>query len=140
MAKQKQEAPGSVLTVPLTLGERLALLNALPQQGPIAVMRFVRKLRDKLGVQEAELAKFDQAGNLLPSDGPDVQVEGNRLRWNVAKDAAQQRRFSGFELKVIIDALQALDKKEALTEGHVPLWDKFVEGKAEPEPEAAKAA
>ena len=130
------------------IGERLAALGLLPQEGTLITMKIVHDLRQALAFDEAELAVLD----FQQSDG--------QLRWNnstkrntiVISNAAIAERqtltveivpngegideeiliFGPKEVKVgvkaagiIHDELGKLDKDGALRESHLALCEKF---------------
>ena len=103
----------------LTIMERLTLLSALPEQGNLATLRIVRKLREDLSLTEDELIEY------RVEFGDDGRVEWGEEYADVEKaipmGAAAQR--------AAVNALTALDEKEEVGLQHLSLFDKFeIEG------------
>lgn len=101
--------------VSLTFGERLRLLQRLPEKGSLATMRILHELQIMLSPQDAELKRLE----VKPRD------DGS-LQWNGKKDHPRPYGFEGWAVQLIVARLQALDKEEELTTLDLPLWDKFV--------------
>lgn len=110
--------PG-VLTTKLKVAERLRLLGVLPPQGGLATIRLVRDLRERLSLQEEEIERLN------------VKVDEGLVRWSVEKDKGREFSFTGFEIELVVSSLRKLDKEEKMTPDLIPLWDIFVDGKAE---------
>lgn len=117
MSKTSQK-PG-VMTARLKLADRLHLLSVLPPKGGLATIRLVRDLRERLSLGKEELERLE------------VKSEEDTLRWNAEKDKEKEFSFSGFEIELVVSSLRKLDKEEKMTPSLVPLWDTFVDGKAD---------
>lgn len=128
MSSKKKEEVG-VLTASLKMAERFTLLGLLPQQATYGTLKLVEGLRDRLMPDEGEFEK-------LP--GYQVHENGNTT-WNAKAEKPKRYSFGGFELKLVVEKLQGLDKEEKLTLSHLPLWERFIIGKSE-EQEQEQAA
>ena len=98
----------------LSVGDRLMLLKVLPEKGSLLTMRIVHELRMALSFSEEEAAQ-----------GQFVQ-DGQVMHW--AKEFDTEIEIGTAAQGIIVDALRVLDEKRELTEGHLSLWGKFVEG------------
>jgi len=110
----KKAAEDKTIAVGLTIGERVQLLQVLPEKGPIATMRLVRKLNERLGFTTAEIKDHQILF------GPDGRVQWQDVKWE------RTFRFGGFELEMIMANLRRLNDANTLTMAHVSLWDKFI--------------
>jgi hypothetical protein len=99
-----------------TIRERLLLLPILPHEGSITDLRIIRELREALTFSEAEHAELG------------IQHEDNGIvRWNPEKnDATKDIEVGSVARKVIAKALKRASDQEALSEAHIPLYERFV--------------
>jgi hypothetical protein len=97
----------------LTIMERLALLQILPQQGNVATLRIVRKLREDLSFTEDEIKAFD------------IIIEEGRITWDEVKAKPRGYEFGATAHKTIIDTLEKLDNEGKVEIQHLSLMDKF---------------
>lgn len=99
----------------LTLRQRFTLIELLPQQGNIVLMRRACELRDRLLPTEAEEKEFG-----VGYDGPTIRC--NRKSGSVEReiDIGQAMTDS------IVEALGKLNEDGHLTMSHAPLYEKFV--------------
>lgn len=111
----------------LTVFERLLLLNVLPREADLTTLKVVRQLREDLSFSEGELAAlhFRHPGETL-DDG--TAVPEGRIQWNRAADALKTIEIGPAASTVIVTRLRELDRQKKLTEAHLTLCDKFLEG------------
>ena len=105
--------------VSLSVKERIAVGNILPQQGNLINMRAVQRARENLSFTDAEVEEWgihiiDQGGGKAAYQF-DATVAGD------VDIAIPARAFT-----VVADALRELDKVSKLEAAHLPLWSKFV--------------
>lgn len=110
----------------LTLVERMALLNILPQQGGITTLRILRDLRGELSFTEKELKDYGIKNRILPEGG--ALIEWSREFDSVSQEIGIGEAAHG----IIVAQLQQLDKQGLLREQALTLWEKFVEKSKEP--------
>jgi hypothetical protein len=100
----------------LDVQERIVLVGLLPAQGDITTIKQLRELREALAFTDKET----KALGLVQSEG--------QIRWNPDhKVKAKEINIGEVLHGVIVELLKDADKEKKLTEGHIPLWDKFVE-------------
>ena len=97
----------------LTVTERLVLLQLLPQEGDYTTLKIVRRLREELSFDEGEHAALG------------FVQDGERIHWNPETDLGKEIDFGGKAHSIVVDKLEELNKKGALREEHVPLYEKF---------------
>jgi len=100
----------------LNVFERLILLSILPKEGNFVTLKIIRKLREDLSFSEEEIAEIDLK----------LDDKGNAT-WNPAKDKGKEVEIGGQANKVIVEALEKLNKDNKLTENHLSIYEKFVE-------------
>lgn len=109
--------------VPLDVGERFAVLQLLPEKASFTNMKLIRDLRDALVLspEEEEDVGFVQNGDHLKWDG------------EKAKEHIAGIPFDPKTYVLVMEALEKLDKEEALEARHTTLYEKFVlvEGKTD---------
>ena len=103
----------------LAVFERLVLLNVLPQEGNFITLKIVRKLRENLSFDEKELKALKLT----------VDPEKGNATWDTAKEPNKDVEIGREARKIIVTALEKLDKDEKLTQEHFTLFEKFVEEK-----------
>jgi hypothetical protein len=115
-----QEIPTKCIpTETFNVLERLFLLSGvLPQQGNFTTIKIVTRLREELSFSEEEHDRYEIKS--LP-DG----------RISVAKDEKLLQEVKPIQLgkrarEVIVNGLNELDRKKALTQGHILLYERFV--------------
>jgi len=93
--------------------ERLILLNLLPREGSFTNLKLIRVAREKLSFTEEEnkLLNFTQTGD--------------QLKWADNIVAEKEVELGETVMKLAVAALQNLNKKEKLTEGHISLYEKL---------------
>ncbi len=101
----------------LNVLERLLLLNLLPKEGSFTNLKLIRVVREELSFTEEEhkLLQFKQTGD--------------KLVWLEGAISNKEVEIGKVTCELIVKALKALDEREGLTEGHVSLYEKFVEVK-----------
>ena len=101
----------------LNIVERLMLLNILPPEGSITVMKLLRVLKEELSFSEEEnkALEFDQ--------------KEEQLFWKQDADIVKDVKLEEGEImtELIKKELKKLDDEEKLTEGHISLYEKFIE-------------
>ncbi len=102
--------------VELKMKERLLLNMALPQQGNLRTIRTIEDLRRQLLPSEQEVTDFDLK-----------EIEGGNLQWDATKDTGADIAIGPLGMKIVQDALKALDDQGTLTPEHLTLCDKFLE-------------
>ena len=117
MTQRKPTKPKSngLVTIKLGVGDRFALIGILPTESGIATIRIVEAMSKKLTPDEKEQEAIGLSP--LPNGG---------LTWNIEKAKDRNISFSGFEVKLIVERLEKMDKDKKLTKAHVEIWDKFV--------------
>lgn len=110
-------------TIRLTVAERLALLNMLPKEGDIETIRIVHDLRKNLSFGEEEhaalkISRDEQTGSVRWDAGVEKELGPAEIPCGLAG------------LEVIRRALRDLNKRRAMREAYLPLWDRFVDEKA----------
>lgn len=105
----------------LNIAERLALLNVLPMQGDIVVLRLVQDLRMALSFSEKEMEDWKINNR---------KVEGGAvITWDEdfthkTKDFTIGEALGG----IIRQRLSELNSQKQLSMDMIPLYEKFVEG------------
>ena len=101
----------------LTIFESLQLIQILPAAGNILTLRVIQDLKRKIEFSAKEQQEYGLKHN----------EAGSKIVWE--KEHVRDFDFEEKELEVISKSLKALDEKEALTMGHMSLWEKFIEKK-----------
>lgn len=104
--------------IDFSVKERLVLLGSLPASGSIDTLRILRDLRGELSFSEEEHKAFKLNG-----------TENGTFRWDTSAERAKTINIGPKAAEIIQKALKELNKKEALTDNHVELWDRFCEDK-----------
>lgn len=102
----------------LNVMERIVLLTILPQEGNIATLRLMRKLREELSMTADELKKYE------------MKQKGDQLTWSpkLAKES-KDFKFDDFGIELIKSKLRKLNEDKKLEEKHFSLYEKFIEEK-----------
>ncbi len=100
----------------LSIRERIMLSGLLPETGNIAQIRILGDLRRELGFTEEENKIYC------------IKIDGDRITWNDQKDEFKDVPIGEVATDLIRKRLKEMDDKKKLTEQHIPLWDKFIEG------------
>jgi len=101
----------------LSVYERLVLLNILPKEGNFITLKIIRQLREDLSFNEKDVKELKLS----------IDPEKGNATWDVSKDPNKEVEIGREANKVIIEALEKLDKDEKLTQEHFSLYEKFVE-------------
>lgn len=108
----------------LNIPERLALLSVLPQEGSIITLRIIRELQSRLSFTEEEIKLYDINNKMLP-DGSAT------ITWDTKMtDKAKEVEIGNAAKGVISERLKNLDSQSKLHVSMIPLYERFVEGKA----------
>ena len=113
--KSTEAKSNGLVTIKLGVGDRFALIGLLPTESGIATMRIVEAMSKKLTPDTKEQEAIGLSP--LPNGG---------LTWNEEKARDRNFSFSGFEVKLVVERLEKLEKDEKITKGHLGIWDKFV--------------
>ena len=98
----------------LRVDERLVLLSTLPTEGSLTTIKIVKDLRNDLSFTEAEHQVLN------------FREENDQVMWDLGVDEVDID--IGPKAHVLIaDLLTDLADNEKLTEGHLAVYDKFVE-------------
>ena len=101
----------------LTVLERLVLLGALPKEGDFVTLKLVRKLRENLSFDEAEIKELN------------FVQDGDQVRWNEPANIIKRINIGEKMSDLIQGVLKKLDDEKKLREDHFSLYEKFVENK-----------
>jgi hypothetical protein len=98
----------------LSVQERFALLDLLPQAGDFTTLRVIRELKEALSFsdQEHEILKFQI-------------LENDRVTWEHDMDLQKWIGFGWKQEEIIRAALQDADKKKKLKMDHLSIYEKF---------------
>lgn len=98
----------------LNVAERLNLLGILPAQGDFVTLKIVRKLREALTFDEAELAVLN------------VKQDGDRVTWNPEADSNKDVEIGEKATDIVVASLKKLNDEKKLTNQHYSLYEKFI--------------
>ena len=101
-------------SVELRVAERLMLLNLLPQEGDITLLRVIREAQTVIGLSEEELAELE------------LKQEGERVFWKSEADVSKDIKIGPRILVLIEDKLKALSADNKLGIQQLALYEKFV--------------
>jgi len=99
----------------LNVMERMALLNILPPEGSITVMKLLRVLKEELSFNDEEHKALG------------FQEEGGMLRWKQDADIKKDIKIGEIMTELIKKELKKLNDEEKLTDAHIDLYEKFIE-------------
>ena len=97
----------------LNVGERLTLVQIIPEKGNFKTMRTVETVKNTLYLSDEEREEFE------------VKQDGNNLTWNKKGSEAREISFNDFGLELIMEAFEGLDKAESLTSPQYLLYKHF---------------
>jgi hypothetical protein len=100
----------------LTILERLMLLGILPKESNIISLRIIADLRKELSFSEEEIKDAKIIGS------------GMNVTWDSTKDPVKDIEIGPAAFVIISDSLKGLDKTNKLTEQHISVYERFVEG------------
>lgn len=95
--------------------DRVYLSDILPQESNIVDLRIITDLRQKLGASEEEIKKYG------------ITVEGNKINWKQKFEAEIEIGERANE--IIKKKLILLNEQNKLKEGHLKLYERFIENK-----------
>jgi len=138
--------------VKLDVFERIMLMNILPQQGDFVTLKLVRKLRESLSFNEKEIKQIDFKSHwrcstcnktemsTLPIKCEDCGVymqPAGQVTWDEekAKDVIKEIHMGRAMHGLCASTLEKLSDEQKLTEQHMSLYEKFVEGEEKDEEE-----
>jgi len=98
----------------LSIGERLQLLQVLPQKGDYSTGKILTQLRLSLGLTEDEFKEWEIEHDL----------ENNRVLWKV--DGVAEIPIGEVATGLVIDALRELDRKKELPFELIEMYEKFI--------------
>lgn len=102
----------------LSTYERLILLNILPPEGDIITLRIIRKLKDELSFSEEEHKALQFQ-----------HKEDGLVEWKTDADKPKEISIGEKANDIIVESLKHLNGLKKLTEEHIPIYEKFIEGK-----------
>lgn len=105
----------------LKVGDRLLLLNVLPNVGSFDTLRVVRDLQSALSFSEEELKRKD------------ITYKDNQFQWKAEEDDPVDIPIGEIANKVIVDRLKEMDTRKQLKSEHLPLYERFVLGEGKEE-------
>jgi len=132
----------------LTVIERLALMNTLPQEGDYITLKLVRKLRESLSFSEKEIAEINfqnywrcpkcrkeaLSAEIVKCEDCDTYMElAGKVHWDEAKAAKVIKDVHMGEkmLNLCTSTLKKLSDEQKLTEQYMSLYEKFVKAEEE---------
>lgn len=101
----------------LSVLERLMIQNLLPMETNFTTLKLMRVAREDLSFTEEE--------NRLLNFQP---VDGDKLRWQDGQVGEVEIELGEVVTTEIVKALKKLNDENKLTESHLSLYEKFVEG------------
>jgi len=99
----------------LNVLERLMLLNMLPKEGSITVLKLLRVLKEELSFSEEENKALV------------FKQEDEQLMWNSEGDVVKDIKIGEIMTELIKKELKKLNDEEKLTDAHIDLYEKFME-------------
>ena len=104
----------------LNVHDRLMLQSLLPKEGNFINLKLVRKAKEALSFNEEEL----KALNIK-----EVVVDGKgRVTWDMQADTPKEVPLGDIIKEIVRKELKHLDETNKLSEDHVGLFEKFVNG------------
>lgn len=114
----------------LAMWERVGILNILPSEHNYATLRIVRDLQMKMAPSEAEIEEM----GIREEDGePDARGRPGpkRMVWNDKGREERNLEVSDGAVRVITEALNKLNERNAITPATMSIYEKFVVAKEE---------
>lgn len=102
----------------LGVGDRIVLLSLLPAEGDLSTVRIVHDLKQDLSFSEEEHKALQ------------IKVEGDKITWG-GGDGVKEISIGPRAHTLIAETLENLDGEKKITEDHLGLWEKFVDGEEE---------
>lgn len=103
----------------LQIGERLTLLDILPQEGDYTTLKIIRELRETLSFNEEEHKAYN------------FRQEDSKILWENDKGETRDISIGEKATDIITDAFKKLNKNKKLRNEHLKLYEQFVDGKQE---------
>jgi hypothetical protein len=92
---------------------RLMALSLLPKENDLLFWKILQELKKKLSFSNEEIKELN------------VKMDPQFTTWDRSKDIPKVIEFTDIEVKIITDALKALDSQKKITEEHLPLCMAF---------------
>lgn len=105
----------------LKAGDRLLLLNILPNVGSFDTLKIVRDLQSDLSFSEEEHKRLD------------ITSQDGLVQWRQESDLPVDISIGEIATKVIIDRLKEMDKRKQLKIEALQLYERFVLGEGKEE-------
>jgi len=116
-----------MLNMKLKVQERSTLSGLLPTQGDFTTISLIMEVKKRLALTEAEA---EEVGYRVTPMGVNAQGQAmSRTRWNMEKDIGVEIHIGAIVTKIIVDALEELQKEKILEEDTHPLYAKFIKEK-----------
>lgn len=107
----------------LNIPERIALLSILPAEGNIVTLRILNELKSELAFTEDEVREYGIKN--IPSDS------GAMITWKPElTDTKKEVKIGPTAEAIVVNKLKELDSQSRLHVSMIPLYERFVEGKA----------
>lgn len=104
----------------LSVHDRLMLQSLLPKEGNFINLKLVRKAKEALSFNEEELKSLKIQ---------ETAVDGKaRITWNQQADTPKEVPLGDVIKEIVRKELKRLDETNKLSEDHVGLYEKFVNG------------
>lgn len=101
----------------LTLGQRIQILQIIPNKGDIKTLRIVKDLESKLTITQEEIVKYEFT----------VTEDGKNYTWNKEGVLTEiDYELSELEISEVKKALQKLEEAKELQKNMLELYDKFI--------------
>lgn len=99
----------------LSIQERLALLNVLPQQGDILTLRIVRDLQKECSFTEEEI---ERVAVRFSEDGKSVE-------WNSNADTGKEITIGAKATEVIKNAFERISEAGSMPIAYLSIYERF---------------
>ena len=104
------------MKITLNMRERLTLLNLLPIESHILVMKMLRKVKEELGFNDIEIRRHRIKMN----------NETGHVTWS--GDCRRELDIPNAIRDLVVERLKDFEKEGKIRDEHIDLWDKFVLG------------
>lgn len=105
----------------LTVKERIALIELIPERGDIGRIKVLRELAEALDIPSKIREKLNIKYVLLADGSKRITFDPSKAEEVSDKEV----EISGEGAAIIVESLQALDGNKQLRDVHIELWDKF---------------
>ena len=99
----------------LSVLERILLLQILPQEGSFTNLKLLRIVREELSFSEKENKELE------------FKQTGTHTTWSPTYTIEKEIEIGSVVFEIVKKSLLKLDKEEKLTEGHMSLYEKFMQ-------------